>query len=109
MGTLYKCNKGKVSQGILKNRRALIQVLLGLWKYYLLRPISGFKLKLKLKRYLIVEIEATILVLTQTGTNTGNHSLFTFTKGCNMSDIMVYLAMFSTTIDKSLCFWVLIR
>ena len=26
-------------------------------------------------------------------------------KSVNMSDIMVYLAMFSTTIDKILCFW----
>ena len=31
------------------------------------------------------------------------------TKSVNMSEIMVYLAMFSTTIDKILCFWVLIR
>ena len=31
------------------------------------------------------------------------------TKSNNMSEIMVYLAMFSTTIDKILCFWVLIR
>ena len=31
------------------------------------------------------------------------------TKSVNMSDIMVYLAMFSTTIVKILCFWVLIR
>ena len=31
------------------------------------------------------------------------------TKSINMSDIMVYLAMFSTTIDNILCFWVLIR
>ena len=30
------------------------------------------------------------------------------TKSVNMSDIMVYLAMFSTTIDTILCFWVLI-
>ena len=32
-----------------------------------------------------------------------------FTKSVNISDIMVYLAMFSTTIDNILCFWVLIR
>ena len=31
------------------------------------------------------------------------------TKSVNMSDIMVYLAMFSTTIDQILCFWVLMR
>ena len=31
------------------------------------------------------------------------------TKSVNMSDIMVYLVMFSTTIDNILCFWVLIR
>ena len=31
------------------------------------------------------------------------------TKSVNMSDIMVYLAMFSTIIDQILCFWVLIR
>ena len=31
------------------------------------------------------------------------------TKAINMSDIMVYLAMFSTTSDKIFCFWVLIR
>ena len=31
------------------------------------------------------------------------------TKSVNMSDIMVYLAMFSTTIDEILCFWVLIK
>ena len=30
-------------------------------------------------------------------------------KSINMSDIMVYLAMFSTIIDKVLCLWVLIR
>ena len=30
------------------------------------------------------------------------------TKSVNMSDIMVYLAMFSTTIDNILCFLVLI-
>ena len=28
------------------------------------------------------------------------------TKSVNMSDKMVYLAMFSTTIDKISCFWV---
>ena len=31
------------------------------------------------------------------------------TKSINMSDIMVYLVMFGTIIDKILCFWVLIR
>ena len=31
------------------------------------------------------------------------------TKSVNMNDIMVYLAMFSTTIDQILCFWFLIR
>ena len=31
------------------------------------------------------------------------------TKSINMSGIMVYLAMFSTTIDTIICFWVLIR
>ena len=31
------------------------------------------------------------------------------TKLINMSDIMIYLAMFSTIIDKILWFWVLIR
>ena len=31
------------------------------------------------------------------------------TKSINMSDIMVYLAMFSTIIDQILCIWVLIR
>ena len=31
------------------------------------------------------------------------------TKSVNISDIMVYLDMVSTTIDKILCFWVLIR
>ena len=30
------------------------------------------------------------------------------TKSVNMSDIMVYLAMFSATIDQIFCFWVLI-
>ena len=31
------------------------------------------------------------------------------TKSVNIGDIIVYLAVFSTTIDKILCFWVLIR
>ena len=31
------------------------------------------------------------------------------TKSVNMSDIMVYLAMFGTTIDQTLCCWVLMR
>ena len=31
------------------------------------------------------------------------------TKSIDMSDIMVYLAMFSIKIDNILCFWVLIR
>ena len=31
------------------------------------------------------------------------------TKSINMSDIMVYFDMFSTTIDKNRCFWVFIR
>ena len=31
------------------------------------------------------------------------------TKSVNMRDITVYLAMFGTTIDNILCFWVFIR
>ena len=31
------------------------------------------------------------------------------TKSVNMSDVIVYLAMFSATVDKIVCFWVLIR